>query len=391
MELVDVSTLLTVAAVFNLMAACAWLLLAEVFRMAPKAGRLMAAAHGVRALAMGCPSCWGLLPPMARMGVVETGALASALMLAFALRRLLPSRARAWLLWLPAGIGQLLIVAGVLWGPPRLPAVGAALGVALLMAVAARELVRGAGRLLSAPIVACMALPFVGVAALSGLRTVELLRQPVWDAYFLQSTLPAPARATASLVLTIGITLTLMSLLIWRLIARIQHLTRSDALTGASNRRAFEQHLAEAQALLLRGQGFALVMIDIDHFKRINDQHGHAAGDAALQHCVRIWQAGLREVDRLGRLGGEEFCALLPGTDLAGAALVAERLRAALAAKPLHWRGSPLALTASFGVALPQPGDARGDHGLAEADARLYRAKADGRNRVCATPAAAAT
>jgi len=127
-------------------------------------------------------------------------------------------------------------------------------------------------------------------------------------------------------------------------------------------------------------------MIDIDHFKRINDQHGHATGDAALKHCVRIWQAGLREIDRLGRLGGEEFCALLPlasPTDLDTAAAITERLRAGLEAQPLPCNGGTLALTASFGVALPVAGDARGEIGLARADAELYRAKAEGRNRVC--------
>ena len=128
-------------------------------------------------------------------------------------------------------------------------------------------------------------------------------------------------------------------------------------------------------------------MIDIDHFKSINDQHGHAAGDAALQHSVRVWQAGLREVDRLGRLGGEEFCALLPlplPGDLSTASAVAERLRSALAAQPLCWNGIELRLSASFGVALPVVGDAQGEVGLVRADAELYRSKTEGRNRVCA-------
>jgi diguanylate cyclase (GGDEF)-like protein len=91
-------------------------------------------------------------------------------------------------------------------------------------------------------------------------------------------------------------------------------------------------------------------------------------------------------VDRLGRLGGEVFCALLPLAspgDLATAAAVIERLRAALAAQPLAWEGLLLPLSASFGVALPVAGDAAGEIGLARADAELYRAKAEGRNRVC--------
>jgi diguanylate cyclase (GGDEF)-like protein len=128
-------------------------------------------------------------------------------------------------------------------------------------------------------------------------------------------------------------------------------------------------------------------MLDIDHFKRINDRLGHAAGDAALQHAVRLWKAELREVDTLGRLGGEEFCALLPLAapgDLPAATRVAERLRAALEARPLVWLGEQVLMTASVGVALPDSPDAEGDVGLARADAQLYRAKGEGRNRVCA-------
>jgi diguanylate cyclase (GGDEF)-like protein len=235
-------------------------------------------------------------------------------------------------------------------------------------------------------ITACTTLPFATLALLSLAHVAELLLVPGWDNYVLSGELPTPARAVLWFVVTAGITLSLIALMIWRLVTRIQHLTYRDPLTGTLNRRAFEQALAGAQAQLQRGHGFALVMIDIDHFKRINDQHGHPAGDAALLHCVGIWQAGLRAVDRLGRLGGEEFCVLLPlgaPGDLATAAAVAERLRSQLAAQPLRWQDVALNLSASFGVALPVAGDAHGEIGLVRADAELYRAKAEGRNRVC--------
>ncbi|MFX8274103.1 GGDEF domain-containing protein, partial [Acinetobacter baumannii] len=128
----------------------------------------------------------------------------------------------------------------------------------------------------------------------------------------------------AGLVLVLLQNATLAFLVLMRLILRIEHLLDRDPLTDTLNRRAFEQALAEAQAQLQRGHGFAVAMIDIDHFKRINDRHGHAAGDAALRQMVQELQPCLREVDHFGRLGGEEFCVLLPDTDLAGAALVAE-------------------------------------------------------------------
>ncbi len=231
------------------------------------------------------------------------------------------------------------------------------------------------------------ALPFAVLTLMGLVHSAELLLEPGGAGQAVRGDLPTPARAVLWYVVTFGITLSLIALMIWRVVARIQHLTYRDPLTGAMNRRAFERMLGDAQAQLLRGHGFALVMIDIDHFKRVNDQHGHAAGDAALRHCVRLWQAGLREVDGLGRLGGEEFCALLPlaaPDDLAAAVMVAERLRADLQAQPLPWAGGLLPLSASFGVALPVAGDPRGEVGLVRADAELYRAKAEGRNRVCA-------
>jgi len=387
MPALDVATLLTVTTLFHVMAVGAWLLLGEFFHMAPRACRLFAAALALRALTLGCPGCWSALPPLPRLGLMEAGALLGTALTLLGLRRLLGSRSSPHTLWWPFGLALLPIALGAAMGPPHWIVLGSALGTIALVGQAPQELWRHLGRRLPQPLVAAMALPFVAVVLLSGLRLVQIRAEPGWDALLLLMATPPLPRALAVLLLTVLITLTLMALLIWRLIARIQHLTRHDPLTGASNRRAFEERLAEAQALLRRGQGFALVMIDIDHFKRINDLHGHAAGDAALRHCVRLWQPLLREPDPLGRLGGEEFCALLPlpaPDDLGTALAVAERLRAALAATPLPWQGRTLALTASFGVALPRPDDdAAGSLGLAAADAALYRAKAEGRNRVC--------
>ncbi|MBW8845278.1 MAG: GGDEF domain-containing protein [Burkholderiales bacterium] len=386
MEFLDVPTVLKVSALFNLMAALAWLTLAQAFRIAPRAGRLMAAGHLVRIVSQGCGDCTAGWPALLRQALPEFGLLACAVLLLLALRRMLRSRLRlrhiAWV----SGIGAFAIAAGLASGSGLAPQLASALSVTLLSALAVREVVRGIGGRLSPIITACTTLPFAALVALSLAHTAELLLVPGWDDHILSGELPTPARAVLWFVVTAGITLSLIALMIWRLITRIQHLTYRDPLTGAMNRRAFEQALIGAQAQLQRGHGFALAMIDIDHFKRINDEHGHQAGDAALQHCVRIWQAGLREVDRLGRIGGEEFCALLPlgaPADLSTAATVAERLRSSLAAQPLRWKDTELALSASFGVALPVTSDAAGEIGLARADAELYRAKAEGRNRVC--------
>jgi diguanylate cyclase (GGDEF)-like protein len=385
MEFLDVPTLLNVSALFNLMAALAWLTLAQVFRIAPRASRLMAAGHLVRIVSQGCGDCTAGWPTLLRQALPEFGLLACMVLLLLALRRMLRSRQRphdiAWL----GGLGALGIAAGLASGSGLAPQLASTVVVTLLAALAVREVHRGVDDQLSPLITAFMMLPFAALAALGIAHSAELLTVPGWGDHILSGELPSPARAVLWFVITASITLSLIALMIWRLVSRIQHLTYRDPLTGALNRRAFEQGLLDAQAQLQRGHGFAVVMIDIDHFKRINDAHGHAAGDAALQHCVRIWQAGLREVDRLGRLGGEEFCALLPlaaPDDLATAAAIAERLRESLATRPLRWKDLELNLSASFGVALPVTGDPTGEVGMARADGELYRAKAEGRNRV---------
>lgn len=186
----------------------------------------------------------------------------------------------------------------------------------------------------------------------------------------------------ASLVLILLQNAMLAFLVVTRLVQRIERLLQREPLTDTLNRRAFDEALKQAHAWLQRGRGYALVMIDMDRFKQLNDSLGHAAGDAALKQMVGELQPCLREVDRLGRLGGEEFCVLLPDTDLAGAALVAERMRALIDAGPLRWLAQDWPLSASFGIAQGQPGNASGSTALARADAALYRAKGQGRNVV---------
>ncbi|MCE4557388.1 GGDEF domain-containing protein [Roseateles cellulosilyticus] len=387
MQFLDVPTILQVTALFNLMSALAWLALAQVFRVAPRAGRLMAGFHLLYVMTLRQQEAAAGWPPPLRQAMTEFGLLGCSVLLLLALRRMLRSRQRSHDIASIAGLGAAAIAAGLAGGQALVPQLASTACVAALALLSTREVVRGLAGRLSRPVIACTVLPFALLAALSSAHLVELLLDPSWAEAVAADRLPSALRASLLFVITAGITLDLISLMIWRVIARIQHLTERDTLTGAMNRRAFEQALVEAQGLLQRGHRFALVMIDIDHFKRVNDTHGHAAGDAALQHCVRIWQTGLREVDRLGRLGGEEFCALLPlaaADDLDTAATIAERLRAGLSAQPLRWHELELPLSASFGVALPVAGDAQGQVGMARADAELYRAKAEGRNRVCA-------
>ncbi len=162
-----------------------------------------------------------------------------------------------------------------------------------------------------------------------------------------------------------------------------RHAAETDGLTGVLNRRAIEARLRAACSDAARlHQDLAILFIDLDHFKAINDQHGHAAGDVCLQQAVLPIRAELRAGDGLGRWGGEEFVVLLPGADLVSARAVAERIRQRLADLVMPVAGGELRLTASIGIATPGQGGADADILLRAADAAVYRAKANGRNRV---------
>jgi diguanylate cyclase (GGDEF)-like protein len=157
---------------------------------------------------------------------------------------------------------------------------------------------------------------------------------------------------------------------------------RRDSLTLLLNRRAFDEEL---QGMLARqkrfSEGFALLSFDLDGFKRINDTHGHAGGDAVLRATARALSEAVRPFDRVFRIGGEEFAALLAGSDRDAAVQAAERLRMAIAANPALVDGSAVPVTASVGVAVASDA-ATADALLRAADAALYRAKAEGRDRV---------
>lgn len=163
----------------------------------------------------------------------------------------------------------------------------------------------------------------------------------------------------------------------------IRRLLTTDQLTSVSNRsRFFELGEAEVARWNRFRQPLSALMIDIDHFKLVNDSRGHAAGDEVLKQVAASLHSGLRSIDVIGRLGGEEFAILLPSIDLEGAAMVAERLRRAVATLAPTVEGEALPVTISIGVA-ELAADMRGlDALLKVADSALYEAKQSGRNRV---------
>jgi diguanylate cyclase (GGDEF)-like protein len=162
----------------------------------------------------------------------------------------------------------------------------------------------------------------------------------------------------------------------------LRQLAEIDSLTSIFNRRAFFTLLNKALHQSQRtGMGLAVLVVDLDHFKSINDTYGHQGGDEVLRHFVQTATQCLRQQDVMGRLGGEEFAIFLPGVDAKGAQVVAERLRAAVASRPAALQQGSHALTISLGLTLCVPGDTP-DTALHRADQAMYQAKERGRNRV---------
>lgn len=168
--------------------------------------------------------------------------------------------------------------------------------------------------------------------------------------------------------------------------ARLERLAVTDGLTGLHNHRYFQEALAAEHARWGRtGHAFAVVLMDVDHFKHYNDTQGHPAGDEVLRAVATTLKDHTRDTDVVARYGGEEFVVLLPETDIEAAAAVAEKLRAAIAALPVpHAEKQPLgALTVSAGVAACPRHAPTAEALVSAADAALYAAKHAGRNRVC--------
>jgi diguanylate cyclase (GGDEF)-like protein len=163
----------------------------------------------------------------------------------------------------------------------------------------------------------------------------------------------------------------------------LERLATIDPLTGASNRRHFHARAAlEIERAARFGQSLTALSIDIDHFKSINDLHGHTSGDEALRRLAEADREELRSNDIFARMGGDEFVALLSNTDVLGALTVAERLRNRISTMSIECEGRRFSITISIGVAAFGPDEETIDSTLTRADQALYRAKTEGRNRV---------
>jgi len=241
--------------------------------------------------------------------------------------------------------------------------------------------------------------PMLLAAVMLCVRSLRAMVSPETVVYEVeQNTVLSVGSALTGLVAALLLQMMLVSLLVSRLVERLARLSRHDPLTGLLNRRAMGELLVqeEQRARRLPGSGagragasMAVLMIDVDHFKQLNDSRGHAFGDRALQHLASVMAAQLRDIDHLARWGGEEFLALLPATSGRDAVALAERLCERVRSVPLFNDEQRLLLTTSIGVA-----DWQGPHDsldalLARADGALYTAKLAGRDRVVVAPAQA--
>ncbi|MDT3678052.1 MAG: GGDEF domain-containing protein [Burkholderiaceae bacterium] len=198
---------------------------------------------------------------------------------------------------------------------------------------------------------------------------------------------PGLARTLTAVVfgsLPFALTVSVLSIANGQLSSRLRKLAITDELTGLVSRRSLQE--SGPRLLERSGECIALLMLDLDNFKAVNDRHGHLAGDEMLRHIAALLRRSLRPDSLIVRYGGDEFCALVPVSSEGAAFGVAERLRATIEASPYHHGDLSLPITMSVGVSVHRPGRTLREM-LDEADGRAYRAKAQGRNRVVADDA----
>lgn len=224
---------------------------------------------------------------------------------------------------------------------------------------------------------------FVIAIGFVSLRILLTLTDPDLPGGYLEPSARQSRFTLASVIIVMLWNLSILLMANERLVARLLDVAHDDALTGVLNRAGFRP-LAERQIgrCAQEGRAVSVLLMDLDRFKRINDVHGHDAGDALLRRFVEVARAVVRPHDLLARYGGEEFCALLPGAGLVEATQVAERIRAHFEAAATPGGQTAVGTTVSIGVAqLQLPAETLGD-AIGRADRALYAAKHAGRNRV---------
>lgn len=376
--LIEVIVLLTAAC------AAAWALLAGPLRIAPRACRQYAVANGLLMLGLILNTLRTEEPSYLTWFGADLSLLAGIIMMRFGTVLLfrLPMNYKPELLLLAVVIFSMLMV------PPSV-ASQRYLGIVFSLAAAVlfvrlgistyRGLLPGVGRNITLMLV----MPLILAAVLFLVRLGLILTQDHAEARFISiHTAEAVPMLWFYLVLSVSINVVAMGNALTRLVQKIRVLADRDMLTGLWNRRSAELRLRELYQRWQKGrESFSLVLLDLDHFKKINDKLGHQAGDAALRQAALILGNSLRETDMLCRFGGEEFLVILPGAGIKQAHHVAEKLRENLAATALRWDDDEVALSASFGCAAIADGLSVSQL-ISSADHAMYQAKAGGRNCV---------
>ena len=236
---------------------------------------------------------------------------------------------------------------------------------------------------------ALLVLPLLGAAGMAALRLVGALAAAARPLQV--DTVLHVVIALVLLMVVLLVHGSMAAMVVLRLVARLRRLSQHDALTGLLNRGEWlRRQQAQHDGLARHGAGYALLLLDLDHFKRVNDTWGHPAGDQVLVALAGVLAGLARPGDVAGRLGGEEFALLLPRTGAAAAMRVAERLRRQLGAAAPRWQQQVLRVTVSVGVAAVDDAAEPPGQALERADRALYAAKRAGRDRAVLAPAAAA-
>lgn len=229
-----------------------------------------------------------------------------------------------------------------------------------------------------------MSAPLYVVSAIFFARSLILLwPETQTDAFVATHTAEAIPLLWCYIILTLAINIVMIGGALARLVAKIRQFAERDQLTGLWNRRAVLKKLLELHEQWQKHQhSYSLILLDLDHFKRINDSLGHDAGDAALRRCATTLSAVVRTQDWVSRYGGEEFLLIFPNVGAEELPLIAEKIRATLSGCQLIWQNHPIELSASLGYITVYPG-AKAEHLLTLADQAMYQAKAAGRNKAC--------
>ncbi len=239
-----------------------------------------------------------------------------------------------------------------------------------------QELGRRAAWLFSAPVWLIAALFVMRIAG--AILAPDAMNKPLYEATMLNTVYMLVFMAAS-----LATNMVVFAMVIKRVVHRLDHLTREDPMTGLLNRRAIEEALSLAAGRARRRKGqFALLALDIDHFKRINDEHGHPVGDAVLISLAQTLREFARNGDIVARAGGEEFWILAPNTDTEGASALAERVRLGVRRHAIHVGRLELTITTSVGVAVFEDTKETPQELFTRADQALYAAKAAGRNCV---------